>query len=62
MSHFFIFIMYIILYNEKEVTEMIKHLYDSFAERYYHGGSIYLYSDPHFGDLDCYKIRFDKSI
>ena len=54
--------MYIILYNEKEVTEMIKHLYDSFAERYYHGGSIYLYSDPHFGDLDCYRIRFDKSI
>ena len=36
---------------------MIKHLYDSFAERYYHGGSIYLYSDTHFGDLDCYKIR-----
>ena len=41
---------------------MIKHLYDSFAERYYRGGSIYLYSDPHFGDLDCYRIRFGKSI
>lgn len=36
---------------------MIKHLYDSFAERYYRGGSIYLYSDTHFNDLDCYKIR-----
>lgn len=36
---------------------MIKHLYDSFAEKYYHGGSIYVYSDPHFGDLDCYKRR-----
>lgn len=37
---------------------MIKHLYDLFAERYYHGGSIYIYSDLHFGDLDCYKMRF----
>lgn len=36
---------------------MIKHLYDIFAERYYHGGEIFFYSDTHFGDLDCYKRR-----
>lgn len=28
---------------------MYKHLYDSF-KHWYRGGSIYLYSDPHFGD------------
>lgn len=41
---------------------MIKHLYDIFAEKYYHGGEIFFYSDPHFGDLDCYKRRFGKHI
>lgn len=41
---------------------MFKHLYKTFADRYYRGGSIYLYSDPHFGDLDCYRRRFGKDI
>lgn len=41
---------------------MNKHLYDIFAERYYHGGEIFFYSDPHFGDLDCYRRRFGKHI
>lgn len=36
---------------------MIKHLYDIFAEKYYHGGEVFFYSDTHFGDLDCYKRR-----
>lgn len=39
---------------------MIKHLYDSFAEKYYHGGSIYIYSDPHFSDEDSYRFRFPE--
>lgn len=40
---------------------MKKFLYDTLAERWYRGGSIYLYSDPHFGDEDVYKIRFPYS-
>lgn len=40
---------------------MKKFLYDTLAERWYRGGSIYLYSDPHFGDEDEYKIRFPYS-
>lgn len=39
---------------------MIKHLYDAVAKRWYHGGTIYFYGDPHFGDLECYKIRFPE--
>lgn len=39
---------------------MIKHIYDKFAEKYYHGGRIFIYSDSHFGDLDCYKLRFPE--
>ena len=37
---------------------MKKFLYDTLAERWYRGGAIYLYSDPHFGDEEMYKIRF----
>lgn len=37
---------------------MIKHLYDEIAKRWYRGGSIYFYSDPHFGDGDIYNMRF----
>lgn len=37
---------------------MTKHLYDEIAKRWYRGGSIYLYSDPHFSDKDCYSHRF----
>lgn len=40
---------------------MIKQLYEIFAEKWYHGGEIFFYSDPHFGDLDSYKFRFVKS-
>ena len=40
---------------------MKKFLYDTLAERWYRGGSIYLYSDPHFGDENAYKIRFPDS-
>ena len=36
---------------------MIKHLYDVFAQRWYRGGSIYFYSDPHFGDAEMNAIR-----
>lgn len=38
---------------------MYKHLYDCFKQ-WYHGGSIYFYSDPHFGDLITYSLRFPK--
>lgn len=40
---------------------MIKQLYDIFAKKWYHGGEIFFYSDPHFGDLDSYKCRFVKT-
>lgn len=35
---------------------MYKHLYDCFAH-WYHGGTIYFYSDPHFNDPEMKKIR-----
>lgn len=35
---------------------MYKHLYDCFAH-WYHGGTIYFYSDPHFADADVKAIR-----
>lgn len=43
------------------MINMTKHLYDIFASKYYHGGSIYFYSDPHFSDIDSYKLRFPKA-
>lgn len=36
---------------------MIKGLYDSFAQRWYRGGSIWFYSDPHFSDEEMKYIR-----
>lgn len=39
---------------------MTKHLYDIFANKWYHGGTIFFYSDTHFGDLDSYKLRFPE--
>ena len=41
---------------------MKKFVYDTLAERWYRGGAIYLYSDPHFGDEEMYKIRFPYSL
>lgn len=41
---------------------MKKHLYEIFADRWYHNGSIFVYSDPHFGDLDLYKKTHVKNI
>ena len=35
---------------------MFKHLYDCFAH-WYHGGTIYFYSDPHFADPEMKGIR-----
>lgn len=35
---------------------MIKHLYNNFAH-WYHGGTIYFYSDPHFSDDEMKYIR-----
>lgn len=35
---------------------MYKHLYDCF-KHWYHGGTIYFYSDPHFADSEMKKIR-----
>lgn len=35
---------------------MYKWIYDSF-KHWYHGGAIYLYSDPHFGDEEMKYIR-----
>ena len=37
---------------------MEKHLYDSFA-RWYRGGTIWFYSDPHFNDPEMEHIRKD---
>lgn len=41
---------------------MYKHLYEIFKHWYcvdgIHKNSIYIIGDTHFGDLDCYKIRF----
>lgn len=38
---------------------MIKGLYDSFAARFYHGGSVFFYSDPHFSDEEMKYLRKD---
>ena len=35
---------------------MYKHLYDCFAH-WYHGGTIYFYSDPHFNDANVKAMR-----
>ena len=41
---------------------MIKGLYNSFAERWYRGGSVWFYSDPHFGDEEMkhYEELFEE--
>lgn len=39
---------------------MIKHLDEKVAERFYHGGRVFFYSDPHFSDVDSYKKRFPE--
>ena len=36
---------------------MIKGLYDSFAARWYRGGSVWFYSDPHFADNEMQDLR-----
>ena len=36
---------------------MRKHLYPIFAEKWYKGGALYFYSDPHFGDPEMPLIR-----
>lgn len=36
---------------------MEKHLYNIFAQRWYRGGSIYFYSDPHFSDEEMNEYR-----
>jgi len=36
---------------------MIKWLYDEIAKRWYRGGNIWLYSDPHFDDPELEKYR-----
>lgn len=38
---------------------MIKHLYDIFAERWLkpQGNAVWIYSDPHFGDLEAYRFK-----
>lgn len=38
---------------------MLESLYDKFKE-WSDGGSVFIYSDPHFSDLDCYKLRFSE--
>ena len=36
---------------------MIKHLYDEIAKRWHRGGSIWIYSDPHFADVEMKYLR-----
>lgn len=36
---------------------MNRYLYDSFANRWYRGGTIYFYSDPHFADEEMVYLR-----
>lgn len=37
---------------------MTKHLYDTFADKWYAGGgNVWLYSDPHFGDKEMVSFR-----
>jgi len=38
---------------------MKKHLYEIFADKWYRGGSIWIYSDPHFGDDEMKHLRKD---
>ena len=38
---------------------MIDSLYNCF-KHWSSKGSVYIYSDPHFGDLDSYKLRFPE--
>lgn len=41
---------------------MKKSLYEIFADKWAgHNGSIYIFSDPHFSDLDCYRHRFPEA-
>lgn len=41
---------------------MIKSLYDEFAKRWYRGGSIWFYSDPHFNDPESEEFRTQKGV
>jgi calcineurin-like phosphoesterase family protein len=43
----------------KEKEKMKQHLYPIFVEKWYHNGSLYFYSDPHFGDPEMPFIRKD---
>lgn len=36
---------------------MIRHLYDEIAKRWYRGGTVWFYSDTHFGDADMNARR-----
>lgn len=36
---------------------MFKHLYDELAKRWLRGGSVYIYSDPHFNDPEMVHLR-----
>ena len=36
---------------------MLKNLYEIFAERWFKGGSIWVYSDPHFADTEMKHLR-----
>lgn len=36
---------------------MLKNLYEIFAEKWYRGGAIYVYSDPHFKDAEMIHLR-----
>jgi len=38
---------------------MIKGLYEEIAKRWYRGGNIWLYSDPHFSDAEMVYLRKD---
>ena len=39
---------------------MIRHLYDQLAGRWLRGGSVWIFSDPHFGDPDSDFFRGDS--
>jgi calcineurin-like phosphoesterase family protein len=41
---------------------MTKSLYDEFAKRWYRGGSIWFYSDPHFNDEDSKEFRTKRGV
>lgn len=41
---------------------MKKHLYDTIADRWLNSkGSVWIISDTHFSELDCYKLRFPNT-